>query len=92
METRTHLIKKRAADILELPRDIMLDLPKVTLIGGYQLCIENHKGIIEYSTDLVRINTKAGILIAAGKGLIIKSIVIGEIIIMGRICRVEFLP
>jgi len=58
VETRGDLIKKGIADLLELPRDIVLDLPKITLLGNLQLYIENHKGIIEYSTSLVRVNTK----------------------------------
>ena len=91
METRADLIKKGIADLLELPRDIVLDLPKITLVGNLQLYIENHKGIIEYSTGLVQVNTKAGILVVTGTGLTIRTIVVEEIIIVGRIDRVEFL-
>ncbi|MGI6704453.1 MAG: sporulation protein YqfC [Clostridia bacterium] len=91
METRGDLIKKGIADLLELPRDIVLDLPKITLVGNLQLYIENHKGIIEYSTGLVQVNTKAGILVVTGTGLTIRTIVVEEIIIVGRIDRVEFL-
>ncbi len=91
METRAELVKKVIADILELPRDIVLDLPKVTLVGDLQLYIENHRGIIEYSTDRIRINTKAGTMTVTGVGLIIKGITIEEIMIMGKVHRVEFL-
>jgi sporulation protein YqfC len=91
VETRGDLIKKGIADLLELPRDIVLDLPKITLVGNLQLYIENHKGIIEYSTGLVQVNTKAGILVVTGTGLTIRTIVVEEIIIVGRIDRVEFL-
>jgi len=91
VETRGDLIKKGIADLLELPRDIVLDLPKITLLGNLQLYIENHKGIIEYSTSLVRVNTKAGILVVTGSCLTIRTIVVEEIIIVGSIDRVEFL-
>ena len=69
----------------------MLDLPKITLVGNLQLYIENHKGIIEYSTGLIRINTKSGILVVTGSDLSIRTIVIEEIIVVGRIDKVEFL-
>ncbi len=76
---------------MELPRDIVLDLPKITLVGNLQLYVENHKGIIEYSTGLIRINTKSGILVVTGSDLSIRTIVIEEIIVVGRIDKVEFL-
>ncbi len=91
METKADIIKKGIADLLELPRDIVLDLPKITMVGNLQLYIENHKGIIEYSTGMVRVNTKTGILVVTGAELVLRTIVVEEIIIVGRIDRVEFL-
>jgi sporulation protein YqfC len=91
VEARSEIIKKGIADLLELPRDIVLDLPKITLVGNLQLYVENHKGIIEYSTGLIRINTKSGILVVTGSDLSIRTIVIEEIIVVGRIDKVEFL-
>ncbi|MBA1337180.1 MAG: hypothetical protein HPY66_3616 [Firmicutes bacterium] len=90
MEKRAEHIKKGIADLLELPRDVVLDLPKTTLVGNLQLYIENHKGIIEYSSSIVRVNTKTGILVVTGRKLVIKTIVLEEIIITGEIDRVEF--
>ncbi len=91
METKADIIKKGIADLLELPRDIVLDLPKITMVGNLQLYIENHKGIIEYSTGMVRVNTKTGILVVTGAELVLRTIVVEEIIIVGRIDRIEFL-
>lgn len=83
-------IKSNVSEILELPKDIMLDLPKITLIGNLQLYIENHKGIIEYGNLRIRINTNAGILRVLGKNMVIKNIVTEEIIIVGEIESLEF--
>ncbi len=83
-------IKKNIADALELPQDIVLDLPKITMIGNLQLYVENHKGIIEYSTNQIRIYTKLGILRVLGKNLLLKNIVVEEIVITGEIKQVEF--
>lgn len=87
---KTEEIKKSIADILELPQDIVLDLPKITLIGNLQLYVENHKGIIEYSDNRIRIFTKCGILRVIGKNLLLKNIVLEEIVIVGEIREVEF--
>ncbi|MTI70884.1 MAG: sporulation protein YqfC [Firmicutes bacterium] len=83
-------LKGSLSDILELPKDIMLDLPRITMIGNLQLYIENHKGIIEYNKQRIRINTKDGIIRIIGKNLVIKTIVTEEILITGEIDQVEF--
>lgn len=90
MKKKMNGIKSNFSEILELPKDIMLDLPKVTLIGNLQLYIENHKGIIEYGSLRIRVNTNAGILRILGKNMVIKTIVTEEIIIVGEIESVEF--
>ncbi|WIV10691.1 sporulation protein YqfC [Proteiniborus sp. MB09-C3] len=90
MKKKMNEIKSNFSEILELPKDIMLDLPKVTLIGNLQLYIENHKGIIEYGSLRIRVNTNAGILRILGKNMVIKTIVTEEIIIVGEIESVEF--
>lgn len=84
-------IKKSIADLLELPQDIMLDLPKITMVGNLQIYIENHKGILEYSSTRIRIYTKRGVLRIIGKDLMLKNIVVEEIVITGEINGVEFM-
>ncbi|MBM7614649.1 sporulation protein YqfC [Alkaliphilus hydrothermalis] len=84
-------IKKSIADLLELPQDIMLDLPKITVVGNLQIYIENHKGILEYSSTRIRIYTKCGVLRIIGKNLLLKNIVVEEIVITGEINGVEFM-
>lgn len=84
-------IKKGLAEILELPKDIILDLPKIIMIGNLQIYIENHKGILEYTDNRIRINTKNGIFRIIGKNLMLKNIVAEEIFIVGEINQVEFI-
>lgn len=90
MKKKIDELKSNVSDILELPKDITLDLPKITLIGNLQIYIENHKGIIEYGSLRIRINTNGGIVRITGKNMIIKTIVTEEIVIVGEIESVEF--
>ena len=90
MKTKKDNIKKAVSEILELPKDIMLGLPKITMIGKMELHIENHKGIIEYSKEIIRINTSEGVLKIIGKHMNIKSIITEEVSIIGEIISVEF--
>ncbi|WP_129596771.1 sporulation protein YqfC [Anaerophilus nitritogenes] len=90
MNLKTSEIKESISELLELPKDIMLDLPRITLLGNLQIYIENHKGIIEYSKVRIRINTKNGILSILGTNLSIKTIITEEIIISGKVESIEF--
>lgn len=83
-------IREKFSDAFELPKDIVLDIPRITMLGQNQINIENHKGIIEYDEDIIRINTGNGILKIIGKGLAIKSVIQEEIIIEGEIFSLSF--
>lgn len=43
---------------LKLPADILVGAPIVTATGRNQVCVENYKGIIEYTGKLIKIQTK----------------------------------
>jgi len=77
------------ADFFELPRDIVLDLPRLTLIGGRQLHLENHKGIVEYGIKRIKVETASGLLIIRGEGLVIRSLYAGELYVEGDIEALE---
>jgi len=84
-------LKSGIARAFELPRDILLDLPRLTLIGALQLCVENHRGIIEYTGEKIRINLSGQELTVTGANLAIGSITEGEIIIEGTIESLLFM-
>ncbi|WP_130806628.1 sporulation protein YqfC [Senegalia massiliensis] len=91
MSKKIDNIKTNIAEVLELPKEIVLDLPKITLIGNIQLYIENHKGIVEYSKERIRINSKSGIIRIIGNDLVIKNIVSEEVVVSGKIINVELI-
>ena len=90
MKNLSKEIKETVSELLELPKDIILDLPRITLVGNLQLYIENHRGLIEYSNQRIRIYTKNGIIRIIGKNLVIKTVIKEEIIIVGLIEHIEF--
>jgi sporulation protein YqfC len=90
MKKRTYKIKESLSNALELPKDIILDEAKITLIGNNNLTIENHKGILEYNEDQIKVNASSGILIVKGSKLQIKSILQEEIVIVGEINSVSY--
>lgn len=91
MKKKVEDIKINLSEALELPMDITLDLPKISLTGNREASIINHKGIIEYSDLMIRINSKIGIIKIIGYDLEIKNILMEEILIMGLIEKIEIL-
>ncbi|WFA09549.1 sporulation protein YqfC [Tissierella sp. Yu-01] len=91
MKKNIENIKTNLSEALELPIDIALDLPRITIIGNVEVRIFNHKGIIEYDSQMIRINSRIGIIKVIGNELEIKNILSEEILVVGNIEKVEIL-
>ncbi|MEN6413324.1 MAG: sporulation protein YqfC [Veillonellales bacterium] len=78
------------AGLLEIPRDIVFDLPRITMLGNQQLLVENHKGIIEYTPSLVRIKLSQGELKILGADFMIGNLQTEQILIEGAVRHVEY--
>ncbi len=83
-------IKRQFSELLEIPGDVALDLPKITLVGNMQLFIENHRGIIEYTPDRVRISVGDGEVALTGEDLMLRNILPDELCIEGKIRTLSF--
>ena len=83
-------VKEKVSELLELPREIILDVPKLVFAGNTHLSIENYKGIIEYTDHVIRINTSTHMLKITGENLEIKTIMAEEIMVGGNITAIEF--
>lgn len=73
------------ADFFELPQEIILDLPRITLVGNMQLYIENHRGVISYDENEVRLSVNKGEVIIRGEGLQIENLLEEELLIKGML-------
>lgn len=91
MKRQMDQVKQNISEVLEIPMEIIMDLPKLTIIGKDEVTILNHKGIIEYTEEVIRINTKSGMFKIIGQGLEIKTILSEEIIIIGIIHKIEII-
>ena len=91
MKNRMDNLKYNISEALELPKDVVLDLPKLVMIGDIQLNITNHRGIIEYTQETLRVNSNVGIIKVSGNNLELKTILSEEIIVAGHIEKVEII-
>ena len=83
--------KYNVSEALELPKDVVLDLPKIIMTGNIGLTISNHKGIIEYTQEILRINSSIGIIKIWGADMELKTILSEEIIVAGTIEKLEII-
>ena len=86
---RTRRGTERINKILEMPREISCNEPKLTIQGFKELLIENFKGILEYEDFYVRINTSIGTININGFNLKLKQMTDEDIMISGKIDSVD---
>ncbi|MBZ2175731.1 sporulation protein YqfC [Schnuerera sp. xch1] len=91
MDNKMENFKYNISEALELPKDIVLDLPKIIMVGNIQLNISNHKGIIEYTQEILRINSNIGVIKISGNNLKLKTILSEEIIVRGNIEGIQII-
>lgn len=91
MNKRREIITKAMADLLEIPGDLVLDLPRLSITGRNELYLVNHKGIIEYSTVRMRINLSRGFLEVNGKDLEIQALMPDEMRVLGDISCIKYI-
>jgi len=84
-------IKEKMGEVLEIPKELVMDTGKVTVIGQKQLLLENHKGIVEYEDFRIKVNTREGIIQLEGNGMDIKEITSEDIMVSGDIYSIQFL-
>ncbi len=78
------------SDFFELPKEVVMDLPRMSMVGNVQIYLENHRGVIAYSENQVRVGVNNGEIIIKGQNLQIKNLLAEELLIKGIIEGVEY--
>ncbi|MBP2078156.1 sporulation protein YqfC [Oceanobacillus polygoni] len=74
-----------------LPSDIILEMPRITVIGNIHLYIENHQGLAVYSENELKLKTNNGYVQIRGTSFVLKMMLPKEILLEGTISEVKFL-
>ena len=90
MNNSVEKIKKIAADVTMLPEDIVLKIPKITIVGMNEVTIENHNGIRKFQTEIVEINSKVWVISIKGNNFEILYISSHTIILSGIFKAIEY--
>lgn len=62
----------------------------VTVLGDFEVCIRNYRGITEYTEELVRVQTKGGQIRLTGRRLQVQYYTNDEMKVTGKIRTLEF--
>ena len=82
--------KRKIDKVLEVPDEIALNTPKITISNFEQMLIENYKGILEYQDFYIRIKTSIGIININGFNMTLEEMTTDDIIVKGNIENVDF--
>ena len=83
-------LKTIVSDAAGIPKDVVLGIPLIRLVGKEEFYIENYRGILEYTMEMIRIQTKIGQIHLTGKKLEIVYYTNDEMKVTGHIQRLEF--
>lgn len=78
-------------DKMELPADVTMDLPRITMIGQLHIYIENHRGVLKFSNQELRLLLEQGQLLIKGNNFVIKTILPEELLLEGTIDQVIYI-
>lgn len=87
---REKRVLSEAAELFDLPADLVAGLPHVEVMGSSYFYMERHRGILSYSGEEIDINGEAGIVRIFGKDLELTSMTGDQLRIQGSISRVEW--
>ncbi|HLT56897.1 MAG TPA: sporulation protein YqfC [Bacillota bacterium] len=75
-----------------LPSDVILELPRITVIGQIHAYIENHDGLTAFSDTELILKMKKGSVKITGESFVLKMMLPEEILLEGTITDVKFIP
>ncbi len=80
---------RKIDQLLELPKEVCSDVPKMIMTGFDEIIIENFRGILEYEEFFVRINTHIGMININGLHLNLENMTNDDIKVTGQIDSIE---
>ena len=84
---KNYSVRESFEKALEIPIELLKNVPRATIIGDECVLVENYKAIVEYEKNLIRLSNNLSIL---GEDLNVAEITSDEIIINGKIKSIEF--
>lgn len=91
MSKQNKHINQKIVNTFDLPKDLFLGLPNISMCGNEEFYISNHRGILSYGQEEIAILTKDCQIQIKGRGLNIYAYTKDELTIHGYIQSVVFI-
>ena len=82
--------QNRFEQLLEIPKEVSVAMPKLTVMGFEELLVENYKAILEYQDFYIRLSTHIGIININGFELNLNEMTNDDVLITGKIEGIDF--
>lgn len=90
MAKRWERFKTLFNDVSGIPSDILLDLPRISVIGQLHVYIENHRGVYSFNEKELQLKLTKGLLSITGENFVLKTLYSDEILLEGLIKNLAF--
>lgn len=84
-------IRSLLMEQFSLPSDVVMEMPRITIIGHLHFYIENHQGLALYTNEELRLKVANGFVCIKGHSFVLKMMLPKEIMLEGTISEVLFL-
>ena len=82
-------IVRKITEVLELPPETVLKIPKITIVGKERVRVENYTALLDYKKDNIRLKYEGGVIDISGENFEIKVIGEENMVIWGKISAVK---
>ena len=86
---RRPVLREKAAQIFDLPADVIAGIPKMELTGDSEFRMENHRGILSCGEEEIHISGGIFLVKLSGQDLEVRTMTGLEVLVTGKISRVE---
>lgn len=83
-------ISEMTAEHIGIPKEILMNIPKISIAGNKEIFLENYTGIIEYTDQIIRIRAKEYIIKIEGQNLKIINIDSDNLLADGKLDNISF--
>lgn len=87
---REPVIAQKISRKLNMTEDIIAKAPVIYGYGDYKVCVENYRNILEYTSELVRIQTKTCKIHIIGSNLVIAYFRVDGMCVIGNLKSIEY--
>ena len=91
MSSKKESLRKKFTSMIEIPQDLSNGAALVSMTGQEELLVENYKGIIEYTSSRLILQTKNSKLEVQGQNLYIAYYSGDEMKVTGHIEQIHYL-